>query len=164
MHFTYEQDGDTYTVRLERQPDGSYTAAIGDKTYTVNAMPIPNGGWLLVLDGQRILVYTAAQGHMRYVSVGGERYTLAVPDTRPSRRKAAAGSGDLTAQMPGQVMDVLVREGGAVTRGQTLVTLEAMKMEIRVSAPNDGVVRRLLVGKGDVVERGQRLLEIEGKP
>jgi biotin carboxyl carrier protein len=63
--------------------------------------------------------------------------------------------------MPGQVVDVLVAEGETVTRGQTLVILEAMKMEIRAAAPADGRVKRLLVGKGDVVERGQHLVEFE---
>jgi len=101
---------------------------------------------------------------MRYVSINGQTYTLAVPDQRQSRRKAAGGSGDLTAQMPGQVLDVLVGEGDAVERGQTLMILEAMKMEIRVTAPGDGSVKRLLVSKGDVVERGQVLLELGAKP
>jgi biotin carboxyl carrier protein len=61
------------------------------------------------------------------------------------------------------VREVLVAEGDTVQRGQTLVILEAMKMEIRVAAPGDGQVRRLLVRQGDVVERGQRLVEIEAK-
>ncbi|MCB9457792.1 MAG: biotin/lipoyl-binding protein [Anaerolineaceae bacterium] len=64
--------------------------------------------------------------------------------------------------MPGQVVNVLVAVGDSVTRGQTLVVLEAMKMEIRVAAPGDGTVRRLLVAQGDVVERGQLLLEVAG--
>jgi len=165
----FEHGGDTYTVSLQRQPDGSYSATIGrgdlpGRPYTLQAQPIQNGGWLLMLDGQRVVAYTAAQGDMRYVSINGQAYTLTVPDQRQSRRKAAGGSGDLTAQMPGQVLDVLVGEGDAVERGQTLMILEAMKMEIRVTAPGDGSVKRLLVSKGDVVERGQVLLELGAKP
>ena len=63
--------------------------------------------------------------------------------------------------MPGQVREVFVRAGDAVKSGQTLLLLEAMKMEIRVSAPADGRVKRLLVQAGDVVDRGQRLVEME---
>lgn len=164
----YQHDGETYTVNLERQPDGSYTATIGrgdlaGRPYTLHATPLQNGGWLLTLDGQRVVAYTAAQGDTRFVSIGGQTYTLTVPDKRPSRRKVSGGSGDLTAQMPGQVMEVLVVEGESVDRGQTLVILEAMKMEIRVTAPGDGVVKRLLVAKGDVVERGQLLLEVAAR-
>ncbi|MBK8035170.1 MAG: acetyl-CoA carboxylase biotin carboxyl carrier protein subunit [Chloroflexi bacterium] len=62
--------------------------------------------------------------------------------------------------MPGQVRELLAAEGDAVERGQPILLLEAMKMEIRVTAPIAGTVKRLLVKAGDVVERGQRLAEI----
>lgn len=161
MIFHYQYDGQTAGVRLERQPDGSYRATIGDRVYTVHAQPLNDGGWLLALDGRRAVVYGAAAGGARFLSLDGADYTLAVPEKRGAARKRPAGGGDLTAQMPGQVMAVLVEEGQTVERGQTLVVLEAMKMEIRVSAPGDGRVKSLLVRQGDVVERGQRLLEIE---
>jgi biotin carboxyl carrier protein len=156
----FQHGDDACEVNLHRQPDGSYRATIGDRTYTVQARPIQHGGWLLTIDHHRVVAYTAAQGDTRYVNLLGRNYTLTVPDRRASRRKATGGSGDLTAQMPGQVLDVLVAEGDTVQRGQTLLILEAMKMEIRVTAPRDGVVKRLLAAKGDVVERGQALLEI----
>jgi biotin carboxyl carrier protein len=165
MIYTYQHNGDTYTVNLQRQPDGSYTATIvrghlADRSYLLQAKPIPSGGWLLTLDGRQVTAYVAAQDDTRYVTTGGHAYTLTVPDKRQSRRKASGGNGDLTAQMPGQVLDVQVAVGDTVERGQTLVILEAMKMEIRVTAPDAGIVKRLLVAKGDVVERGQLLLEI----
>jgi biotin carboxyl carrier protein len=160
--YTYERGGQTYTIRLERGPDGRYRATIGETTYTFSAQPTPDGGWTLALeDGERVLVYGAAAGRERYVHAGGEHFTLTVPEARGGRRSGGGGAGDLTAQMPGQVVDVLVAEGETVTRGQTLVILEAMKMEIRAAAPADGRVKRLLVGKGDVVERGQHLVEFE---
>jgi biotin carboxyl carrier protein len=62
--------------------------------------------------------------------------------------------------MPGQVRAVNVAEGESVTKGQTLLVLEAMKMEIRVSAPRDGVVGKLLVQQGQTVDREQVLIEI----
>jgi biotin carboxyl carrier protein len=122
---------------------------------------LKDGGWLLTIGGERITVYGAAAGDQRYLHMGGQSYTLSVPDARGKRRSSAAAVGDLTAQMPGQVVDILVAEGDTVTAGQTLMLLEAMKMQIRVSAPQDGRMKRLLVGKGMVVERGQLLAEIE---
>ena len=159
----YQYEGESYSVNLERQPDGSYIATIGDEIQTFQARQLDDGGWLLTLDGRQIVAHVAAQGDSRFVHVSGQHYTLTVPDNRSSRRRSSAGSGDLTAQMPGQVREVLVREGEFVERGQTLVILEAMKMEIRVSAPGGGVVKRLLVRTGEVVERGQLLAEIEAK-
>lgn len=158
MRFTYDHNGLTYTIRLEPQADGTYTAMINGRVWTVQAYPLPDGGWRLALDGQMILAYSAAEGNTRHVAVNGETFTLTVPDARAQRR-STAHAGDLTAPMPGQVIAVEVREGDAVQAGQTLVVLEAMKMEIRVAAPEDGIVNRLLVAVGDVVERGQRLVE-----
>jgi 3-methylcrotonyl-CoA carboxylase alpha subunit len=161
MIYTYQHGDQTYTVRLERAPDGVYSATIGERTFPVNAQPLKEGGWLLTIGGERITVYGASAGDQRYLQIDGQNYTLSVPDARTRRRSGGAAGGDLTAQMPGQVVDVLVAEGDEVYAGQTLVLLEAMKMQIRVSAPKDGRVRRLLVAKGMVVERGQLLAEIE---
>ena len=69
-------------------------------------------------------------------------------------------SGRLTAPMPGQVRAINVAVGEAVTKGKTLLVLEAMKMEIRIQAPSDGVVERLAVEQGETVEREQVLIEI----
>lgn len=160
MICTYEFDGTVYSVQIERGADGLYRADIAGRSYTFAAEAVPQGGWLLTFGAQRELVYSAAQGDQRHINAGGRDFTLAVPDTRGRTRRGSGGGGDLTAQMPGQVVNVLVAVGERVTRGQTLVILEAMKMEIRVAAPGEGTVRRLLVAPGDVVERGQLLLEV----
>ncbi len=63
--------------------------------------------------------------------------------------------------MPGQVRAVLVDAGADVKAGQTLVLLEAMKMELQVKAPHAGKVAAVLVTVGQAVERGQRLVDVE---
>jgi biotin carboxyl carrier protein len=158
--YTYQYEGESYTLRLEAQGDGRFVALIGGENIPLEAHRLRDDGWLLVIDGRQAVVYSGAQGNVRYLHFDGQEYTLTAVEARGGRRRGTAGEGDLTAQMPGQVLDVLVGEGQAVTRGQTLVILEAMKMEIRVSAPGDGQVQRVLVKKGDVVERGQHLVEI----
>ena len=92
----------------------------------------------------------------------GTVYALAVAAPASRRRSGAAtNEGKLTARMPGQVIDILVQAGDAVTAGQPLVILEAMKMEIRVAAPADGTVGAIFVQKGETVERDQQLLSLE---
>jgi biotin carboxyl carrier protein len=77
---------------------------------------------------------------------------------------AAAAAGSLLAPMPGGVVRVLAEEGSAVTAGQPLVVLEAMKMEHTIVAPVDGVLAELNVGAGDQVDTGQVLAVVsEGK-
>jgi propionyl-CoA carboxylase alpha chain len=74
---------------------------------------------------------------------------------------AAAPSGGLMAPMPGVVLDVRCAPGEQVETGQTLVVLEAMKMEHVVRAPADGVVSDVRVAKGQHVENGALLLVFE---
>ncbi|HEX2905969.1 MAG TPA: biotin/lipoyl-containing protein [Phototrophicaceae bacterium] len=163
MKHEYDYNGQPVSLELHRLLDGRYTAVIGERTLAVDAQPLPNGGWLLTLDGQQVVVHAATAGSERYVAVNGQHYTLTLPEKTGSRRQRAAGTGDLTAPMPGQIVDVLVQVGDRVERGQTLLILEAMKMEIRVTAPGTGRVKQLRVQRGDVVERGQLLAEIEAE-
>ena len=74
-----------------------------------------------------------------------------------------ASDGAILSPMPGKVIAVDVEEGQAVTRGQKLLTLEAMKMEHGMVAPFDGVVRTLSVKAGDQVGEGALLARIEAR-
>jgi biotin carboxyl carrier protein len=118
----------------------------------------------LTLDGTRHLAWVAADGSRRWVALQGNAsrpLILAVPEARGRQRRSAAGqAGALEAQMPGVVRRVLVAAGEAVERGQALLLLEAMKMEIRVSAPQAGVVQQVEVTEGEAVERGQSLVTL----
>jgi biotin carboxyl carrier protein len=154
----YQHGGLSYTISLQPLGADQYRVTMGEREIEVTAVPF-DGGWLLTLGNQQMRVYAAARGSERWIGVEGETVTLTVPETRT--RASRAGAGDLTAQMPGQVREVFVQAGEKVKSGQTLLVLEAMKMEIRVSASADGQVKRLLVRAGDVVDRGQRLVEME---
>ena len=77
---------------------------------------------------------------------------------------ATAAPGSLTAPMPGTVQRVMVSAGQAVSRGDVLLVLEAMKMEHEVSAPGDGTVIDLQVAEGDRVSSGAVLAVIEAPP
>ena len=82
----------------------------------------------------------------------------------PSAAKAPATSTNaLTANLAGTVVKVLVEPGKAVTAGETLLVLEAMKMETEVTAPKDGTVAAVAVAVGDAVQGGQVLLEWEAE-
>ena len=91
-------------------------------------------------------------------------FQRAEPATRAGRRRggasAAEESGDVLAPMPGAVLEVLVGEGDRVERNQTVMVMESMKMELLITAPRNGVVRRVPVQPGQQVERGMRLLEL----
>jgi biotin carboxyl carrier protein len=65
----------------------------------------------------------------------------------------------IKAPMPGLIVGVMVNLGEAVKSGDTLLVLEAMKMENVIKAPGEGTVKKILAGKGDRVEKGHPLIE-----
>ena len=75
----------------------------------------------------------------------------------PAVPAGAAGSVTVTAPMPGNILDVKVKAGDSVKAGDTLLILEAMKMENEISAPQDGTIASVNVRKGDVVNSGDLL-------
>ena len=79
----------------------------------------------------------------------------------PVSSRASISTGTLKAPMDGAIVDVLVSEGSAVSKGQLLVVLEAMKMEHPLKSGIDGVLKRLQVQVGDQVKNRQILLEVE---
>ncbi len=79
----------------------------------------------------------------------------------PGKRKQASGPGHVATTMPGNIVDVLVKEGDSVKAGQAVLVTEAMKMETEVQAPIAGKVTAVHVAKGDRVNPGEVLLEIE---
>ena len=69
--------------------------------------------------------------------------------------------GGLNAPMPGKVVEVKIKKGSSVKKGDTLVILEAMKMEHKVSAPANGKISKVLISQGDQVENGQTLIVLD---
>jgi 3-methylcrotonyl-CoA carboxylase alpha subunit len=173
VEFRYEVAGQTTTVRVEAAVDGGYAVTLAGRTYQVKAITSRPGEIAMEIDGlRRCLTYVAADGSSRWVAVAsggaagdGQAFVLTVPEAgRRSRHGPAGGHEALEAQMPGLVRQVLVSDGQAVERGQALVLLEAMKMEIRVAAPHAGVVQRVAVTAGQAVERGQLLVDLAQAP
>ncbi len=76
------------------------------------------------------------------------------------QRRQASAPGDVSTNMPGNIVDVLVSEGDSVKAGQPLLVTEAMKMETEVQAPLSGVVKAVYVARGDRVNPGEVLIEI----
>ncbi len=75
----------------------------------------------------------------------------------PAAPKAAAGTIQIVAPMPGKILDVKVSVGQSVKRGDVMMILEAMKMENEIVAPQDGTVAGILVTSGSAVEAGDTL-------
>ncbi len=79
----------------------------------------------------------------------------------PSKAADTSSAGDVTAPLPGLILEVKVKEGEKVKAGQDLLVMEAMKMENQVQAPHDGTVGKLYVKNGDSVAEGDLLVHME---
>ena len=68
---------------------------------------------------------------------------------------------DIKAPMPGMVLNVMVESGQQIKKGDSIVVLEAMKMENILKSPADGIVKRVHVVKGDKVEKNQVMVNLD---
>ncbi len=161
--------------RNARLPDESLTVTRGGDTVALRYRSRRDGSFLV--DGRHEAVVFECTPTLIDVSLAGRRacrrvtrvgdrvflqsdrstveYVLEPRFTVPGREERAGG---LHAPMPGVVLDVRVEVGQVVTKGATLVVLEAMKMEHHITAPRDGVVTDVYVTAGQQVENGATLL------
>ena len=87
------------------------------------------------------------------------RYTPPPPEAPEQLTKQ--GPSVIKAPLPGTIIDIKVQRGQQVRREQTLIVLEAMKMENNILAEKDGVVKSITVSSGSTVMQGDILMEIE---
>lgn len=148
---------------LELAASGKMASATGNgETVSMEILHAESGHLDLLINGQPARAYISADGPRRWVTLAGQTFLLTKTDGQARRaRHAARAAGQLTAPMPGLVRAVQVQEGESVAAGQTLVIVEAMKMELKVNAPQAGRVKSLSVRPGQTVERDQILAEIE---
>jgi len=123
------------------------------------------GVFSLLLNNRSYQVNVAAHRDGFEVWVGLERYFISLADPRDrasdSQKAGAAGPVELRAQMPGKIIKMLAEVGSAVSAGQGLIVVEAMKMQNEVKAPKDGRLIRIHVAEGATVSAGDSLLIVE---
>jgi 3-methylcrotonyl-CoA carboxylase alpha subunit len=112
--------------------------------------------------GERIeRVYALVAGTTTWVFHDGAVYEIVSEDGAGARRRAAHHHGSLTAPMPATVVSINVRPGDEVRRGDILIVLEAMKMELPVRAPGAGTVAAIHCRAGELVQAGVSLIDLD---
>ncbi len=164
MQIHYLVGDQVKSVRVQKaQNAGRFTVTVGDVAYEVEVVHHESGRILVCVDGRRVRAVTAADGDRRWVQLAGSApVELDVGESvSGASRHRHGGDGRLAATMHSQVVSVAVGPGTSVKRGDTLVVLEAMKMETRLLAPCDGTVTAVHCSAGQVVEPGVSLVELE---
>jgi pyruvate carboxylase len=136
----------------------------GMKTGEEIAVTIQEGKTLIIR--LQTIGETDEDGNVRvFFELNGQPRVIVVPNrtaaaTRPARRKADdADPKQLGAPMPGSISAILVRPDQAVTQGEPLLAIEAMKMEAQITAPRDGTIKSILVKLGEQLDAKDLLLE-----
>ena len=131
---------------------------LGDRDYVVEVTATG-----VLVDGVPVSpakhAYAIAQGDARWVFLDGDVYVFDVQ--RVGRRRAASHHSSLMAPMPATVIRINVAAGASVAKGDTLLVLEAMKMELPVRAPSAGTVSAVACREGELVQPGVPLIELD---
>ncbi len=96
----------------------------------------------------------------RPAASSGVRPAAPAPAAAPRPAASARGEGGIVAPMPGLVLSIKAKEGDTVAAGQTLLVMEAMKMENAVTTPYAGTVAKVYVREGDSIGEGDLLVEV----
>lgn len=159
-----EMEGErgTHSVGLRLARDGRWVAEIAGTTLDIDVLDDSGSRFVLQADGLRQVFQVSEYGHEVVVDSTRGNYRFTEKTPLEEAVEAAEGGGAITATVPGAVVAAPVAVGDRVEAGDTLVVLEAMKMEHRYTAEEAGVVERLLVAVGDTVEYQQLLVVVAG--
>ena len=160
-----------------RHDDGHVTIEIGAadtaRTVTATVLSSSDDAYIVSVGGQSAVVRLAPHASCCHAMVGGETFTVmadsgAGSDSADSDEHAATASGvdldALGAPMPATVSAILVKPGSTVEAGETLIRLEAMKMEQAIRAPAAGRVTAIACRVGELVQPGRPLVALEARP
>lgn len=108
------------------------------------------------IEGTASSVTAVIAGHLYAIELEDERERAA----HAAARAASKGGGLVKSVMPGVVVQLLVKPGDTVTKGQPLLVLEAMKMQNEIAAPSDGIVKAVHVNEKQAVGSGAKLVTL----
>ncbi len=148
----YTQNGDRYEFSLNGH---------SGQTQLISAR---NGSMTLLFDGRAVQAHVVSHGGRILVAVEGRVYEFSTAqDGRGRERKSQTGGWEpeIRSPMPGKILEVRIEQGDEVEANQTLVVLEAMKMENTLASGARARVKTIHVAPGELVELGQILVELE---
>lgn len=148
-----------HTVEVEVLADGRVETTPGADPCDVAR--VDRGRYSVSLGGRRARVYVAGATEAPAVFFEGAVYELEVAGEAGTRRQARLQHELLESPMPATVVQIMIAPGQRVERGETLLTLEAMKMQMPIRAPRAGLVSAIRCGVGDLVQPGVPLIELD---
>ncbi|HEX8045029.1 acetyl/propionyl/methylcrotonyl-CoA carboxylase subunit alpha [Rhizobium sp.] len=157
--FLHHGGGQT-SCRVIANRQDLFSVHFDERTVAVRLIDRSDDACLVEIDGRQLCVTVFRTLHGMTLFLDGQTHHVHWPDPLDGGAEEAAGGDRLIAPMPGLVKIVRVREGDVVAKGQALIVMEAMKMELTLTAMRDGVVESLNVGEGDQTSESAVLLSL----
>lgn len=158
-YLTLQFEDNKYPLHLLEQ-DNSFRVALGEQSCELQLLTLHEQSCVLIDQGVREVFQFAFAGQALYLDDGHGHFHFEDITHRPAVAAGAGGSGEIKASMDGAIVKVLVEEGDCVERGQTIVVLEAMKMEHQLKAGVAGIVESISAQVGQQVKARQLLANI----
>ena len=160
-------DGEVRRVSVELR-DAGVVVREGDAVLEAEVRRVSPNELRFRLGERSVRIFLARDGERTFVAVDGRQYVVSESRAETGRpgegdEKTAGGILRIKAPMPGKVTKLAVAVGEEVRKNQTLVIVEAMKMENEIKTAVDGVVTKVHVAVGDLVDAERPLVEIERK-
>jgi acetyl/propionyl-CoA carboxylase alpha subunit len=157
----YHCDGEPLVVEYLNLGRKTLRVRVGEaEPVSVRITNLADGAIGVEIAGRRVSIPVCIADRRCFALVRGKTIEL-IEEPRFPESQSAAIEGGCVAPMPGKVTRLLVEDGASVSRGDTLVVLEAMKMEHTVRAPSDGVITELCVAIGDQVDADDLLVVVK---
>ncbi len=157
-----------FSFSVEPAPDIK-SGKINERAEVWDSIQIKEGLFHVIKDNKSYtvdIIKADYAGKNFIISVNGTHYKLSLKDKfdellknlgmdNPADKKV----NHIPAPMPGMVIEVCVKEGASIKKGESLIVLEAMKMENILKSPVDGIIKKVNVSKGSIVEKNQILIQ-----
>ena len=164
MEWSVNDSGPRFTVSFldndgKLKPSKLVTDNIENSIPDISVSRDEQPGRIIVeLDGVTSFAHVVRSDDKWWIHFQGRIYVTNMHE--PGSKNSSLSEGSLSAPMPGTILDVLVKSGQRVRQGQTLLVMEAMKMEHRIQAPKAAEVIAVHFETGDRVDMGANLVEI----
>jgi len=158
--FKFDWNGQTVTSVVHFREGGYLIEHKGNELFV--SATIEGNNCSIDLNGHKQRFKVIQQGKDIVVFKNHQNWCLSYQDPAALTVEDTA-SGSLTAPMPGTIVSIAVEPGDQVSKGETLIVMEAMKMEHSITAPHDGVVEEIFYNAGDQVSEGSELIRVRGE-
>jgi biotin carboxyl carrier protein len=162
MKLQAELNNEKHEIEIKRDGEKVF-ARIDDREYNLEASEVEPNVYLLKNDNQIYQIYVAPNG---MVNLGNHQFEISITDPKRLRGSNAAGANatgisEIKTAMPGKLVRILTEIGAEIKQGDSVLVVEAMKMQNEMKAPKDGIVKEIRFAEGATVNAGDILAIIE---